>query len=57
VWLDQWVEDPKAIMPAGVLIELTVAGDQTQPRTYKAWVPTPRLSTEKKSQAAPGVKR
>jgi type II secretion system protein J len=57
VWLDQWAEDPKAAMPPGVLIELTVGGDQVPPRTYKAWVPTPRLAPPRQSQATPGVTR
>jgi type II secretion system protein J len=53
VWLDQWAEDPKAAMPPGVLIELTMTGEQSAPRTYKAWVPTPRLAPAQKAQAAP----
>lgn len=46
LWFDQWGEGP-AMMPSGVLIELTMAGPQQSPRTYTAWISTALLASAK----------
>jgi len=55
LWLDQWQEEAST-MPAGILIELTLANSAQPPRTYTAWVPTPQVGTSKKLPPGSGPK-